>query len=328
MADLSQYKSFSESHIGETLKRPLLVSAVNESLARNGKPYVKLTLKDGLSETTAAMFDTTAGALEEMGIVNNCICDVELSVGEYQGAKNFKIVSVSVCRDNNIRISDFVRMPPVPIDTMYNDMCDKIKSCADDCGGKYKPLSDLAIELMEHYKEKYMTSSAAVSMHHNIRGGLLYHSYRMMKAADALCGVYSILDRELMICGTALHDIGKLWEYRTSEVGDADFTSAGIMFGHIYLGASLIKKFTDGKNYNMEKVQMLIHMILSHHGTREWGAVVCPSTPEAFALHYIDNIDAKIYMCEDHFEQMESGTITDKKPFGLDNRLYKSKLFD
>ena len=74
---------------------------------------------------------------------------------------------------------------------------------------------------------------------------------------------------------------------------------------------------------NKEKVQLLIHMILSHHGTQEWGAVSCPAIPEAFALHYIDNLDAKMYMCEEHYEELEPGEITEKKPFGLDNRIYK-----
>ena len=168
-----------------------------------------------------------------------------------------------------------------------------------------------------------MTSSAAISIHHNLRGGLLYHSYRMVKAADALCGVYTNLDRELLLCGTALHDIGKVWEYKTSISGDAEFTASGVLFGHLYMGASLIKGFTADGNYNKEKVQLLIHMILSHHGTQEWGAVSCPAIPEAFALHYIDNLDAKMYMCEEHYEELEPGEITEKKPFGLDNRIYK-----
>ena len=138
-----------------------------------------------------------------------------------------------------------------------------------------------------------MTSSAAISMHHDLRGGLLYHSYRMVKAADALCGVYTDLDRELLLCGTALHDIGKVWEYKTSISGDAAFTASGVLFGHLYMGAALIKGFTADGNYNKEKVQLLIHMILSHHGTQEWGAVSCPAIPEAFALHYIDDLQER-----------------------------------
>ena len=122
-----------------------------------------------------------------------------------------------------------------------------------------------------------------------------------------------------------LHDIGKIWEYDTSATGDAEFTASGVLFGHLYLGASLIKKYTEGKNYNREKVQLLIHMILSHHGTQEWGAVACPSIPEAFALHYIDNLDAKMYVCEEFYEQLDPGAISEKRPFGLDNRIYRPR---
>ncbi len=324
----NKYKTFSEMQINESQVRPVLVSTINENISKNGKPFLKITLKDGQSEQTALMFDISAAQLADMGIKKDSIADVDISVSEYQGARNYKIKDIWLTKDNDVNIKDFIRMPPVDQNVMYQEICQLIKNSANDYNGKYTPLSDLAIEILEHYKERYMNSSAAVSMHHNIRGGLLYHSYRMIKSADALCGVYSILDKELMMCGTALHDIGKLWEYDTSFSGSAEFTPSGILFGHLYLGASLIKKFTDGKNYNKEKVQMLIHMILSHHGLHEWGTVTCPSTPEAFALHYIDNIDAKIYTCEDYFENMSSGTITDKKPFGLENRLYKSKLFD
>jgi 3'-5' exoribonuclease len=147
----------------------------------------------------------------------------------------------------------------------------------------------------------------------------------MVKTASAICDIYEKLDRELLICGAALHDIGKIWEYKTSAAGEAEFTPSGVLFGHLYLGASLIKQYTEGGSYNTDRVQQLTHMLLSHHGTREFGAVVCPATAEAFALYYIDNLDAKLYVCEDACEILEPGTITDKKPFGLDNRLYRPK---
>ena len=93
-------------------------------------------------------------------------------------------------------------------------------------------------------------------------------------------------------------------------------------------GASLIKQYTEGGNYDKERVQLLTHMILSHHGTREFGAVVCPAISEAFVLYYIDNIDAKLYACEDYYESLDPKAITDKKPFGLDNRIYRPSFFD
>ncbi len=89
------------------------------------------------------------------------------------------------------------------------------------------------------------------------------------------------------------------------------------------MGASLIKQFTAGHNYDPEKVQMLIHLILSHHGQREWGAVTLPAIPEAVMLHNIDDIDAKMYMCESNYQHMDGGEMTEKRVFGLDTNLYK-----
>ena len=245
--------------------------------------------------------------------------------------------------DTTLSVADFVKLPPVDLDTMYNEIISMLTaagSSSDVENGEqaeneevgtvnssdtHVPISDLVIRILTKYKDAYMTSSAAVSMHHNLRGGLLYHSYRMVKAADAICNVYTNLDRELLMCGAAIHDIAKIWEYDTSESGDAALTSRGVLFGHLYMGASLIKGFTAGHDYNKEKVQMLIHMILSHHGTQEWGAVACPAIPEALALHYIDNLDAKMYMFEEQYENLAEGEISEKKVFGLDNRVYKPK---
>ncbi len=322
--DKEDYIKFSEADMGSTLTRPVLVSSINENVARNGKPFVKLTLKDGFSEQVATMFDTTAEDLEQSGISKNTVADVELSVGEYQGSKSFKVNSIRPNDNPLLSINDFTKVPPFDMDFMYDKICELIKDAADKNLRKYTPLSELALHILSDYKKRYMTSSASVTMHHNLRGGLLYHSYRMVRTANAICSIYS-LDRELMLCGAALHDIGKIWEYDTSATGDAEFTASGVLFGHLYLGASLIKKYTEGKNYNREKVQLLIHMILSHHGTQEWGAVACPSIPEAFALHYIDNLDAKMYVCEEFYEQLDPGAISEKRPFGLDNRIYRPR---
>ena len=322
----NSYLKFTEISVGGTIVRPVLVTAIKEALDKNSNTYVKISMRDGLTDITAMMFKTTKDMLENTGITEGCIADVKVSVSEYNGSKSYRVDSISRTEDTSLTTSDFMKSPPIPVEDMYNEICELIRSCANDYNGKYIPISELALNILEDKKDKYLTSSAAVSMHHNMKGGLIYHSYRMVKAADALCGVYTNLDRELMICGAALHDIGKIWEYKTSPVGEAEFTASGVLFGHIYLGASVIKQYTDGKNYNFEKVHLLIHMILSHHGTREFGAVVCPATAEAFALHFIDNIDAKLYVCEENNELLEPGTVTEKKPFGLDNRIYKPKM--
>ena len=323
--DKNAYIKLADAPINSTLTRPVLVTTITENIARNGKTYLKLTLKDGFTEQTANMFEANAAMLASNGITEGTIVDVELQVSEYQGSKSFRVYSIQPTQDLSLAVCDFTKAPPISPDIMFSEICQMLESSAQDFNGKCSPLASLALEILNTNKKAFTTSSAAVSMHHNMCGGLIYHTYRMMQTADLVCRVYPDLDRELLLCGTALHDIGKVWEYSTAATGDAEVTVNGTLMGHLYMGASLIKNYTAGKRYNKEKVQMLIHLILSHHGEQEWGAVACPAIPEAFALHYIDNLDAKLYMCEDIYSNLDAGSQTEKKPFGLDNRIYKPK---
>ena len=321
---MSEYTLFSDAQIGMILSRPVLISGISEATAKNGKTFLKISMKDGKTEQTATMFGTTAEELtKNTGVVTGSIAEVELQVSEYQGNKSFTVNHIAFCMNPNVSIDDFIKVPPVSVTAMYDEICSIIRASASNEDGT--SIAALTLKILDDYKDKYISSSAAIAVHHNIKGGLIYHCYRMVKAAAAICTVYSVLDKELMVCGAAIHDIGKIWEYKTSEIGNAEFTSNGVLFGHSFLGASLVRKYADKGSYNKEKVQMLTHMILAHHGQQEWGAVACPATAEAMALHYIDNLDAKMYTFEETYDVLEPGQITEKKPFGFDNRIYKPK---
>ncbi len=320
---MPEYTAFSDAAIGVTLTRPALCSAIAENIAKTGKPFVKVTLKDGKTEITAMMFDIGSSELAAKGVTAGTVVDVKLAVGEYQGAKNFKLTEIKPCADPEITPETFIKLPPVDRTLMYDEICAAVRSFIPAVPGKYTSIAEMTLKILTDRKDAYMSSSAAIGMHHNLLGGLLYHSYRMVKAAQALCGVYDVLDKELMVCGTALHDIGKIWEYDTTPNGDASFTRAGVLYGHLYLGAEYIRNTAKDCGCDPERVRLLAHMILSHHGTQEWGAVQTPATPEAYALHYIDNLDAKMYVCEEAYSLLKGGELTDKKPYGLDNRIYK-----
>ena len=321
-----RFTTLADAEIGTSLSRPVLVSSISESVAKNGKTFVRMTIKDGVTEQTATMFDTSVASLEMKGITKETIADVILNVNEYQGSKNYIVNDITISSDPSLSINDFIKVPPVDIDLMYNEIISILRKNADDCGGKHTPLSELAIKIIESKKDAYTSSSAAVTMHHNLKGGLIYHSYRMVKAAENICEVYNNLDKELMVCGAALHDIGKIWEYDTDATGNAEFTTSGVLFGHLYMGASLIKKNAEGQNYNPEKIKMLTHMILAHHGELEYGAVVSPAIAEAFALYMIDNLDAKMYVFDEQRELLGPGGLTEKRPFGMENRIYVPDL--
>lgn len=165
--------------------------------------------------------------------------------------------------------------------------------------------------------DRFRRTAAARKNHHARRGGLVEHVAQMMRSADALCPVYCELNRDLLIAGVLFHDCGKLWENSYPENSFAQTHSIhGEMLGHIPLGIELVNKLwndlldsvdpADWKSLNptTEMTRLhLLHLIGSHHGQMEFGSPVLPRTPEAFALHYIDNLDAKMEMLRDAYAQ-------------------------
>jgi 3'-5' exoribonuclease len=139
-----------------------------------------------------------------------------------------------------------------------------------------------------------------MSFHHAYIGGLLEHTLNAMEVADAIIRFYPKLNRDLVIAGIFLHDIAKVWELRF----DCSFgyTDAGHLVGHIAKSAIWVEQKAEkaremlGEPIPRELIDVLQHIILSHHGTPEFGAVKLPSTPEAIAVHFIENMDAKLTM--------------------------------
>jgi len=140
-----------------------------------------------------------------------------------------------------------------------------------------------------------------------------------MRSANALCPVYPELNRDLMLAGVLFHDCGKLWENTYPEQGfNQIHSSTGELLGHIPLGIELVNKlwrdmmetpeaaaWADLKPPTEETRLHLLHLIGSHHGEYEFGSPVLPRTPEAFALHYIDNLDAKLEMVRDGYSNSQ-----------------------
>ncbi|MEN9975171.1 MAG: hypothetical protein RLZZ282_1177 [Verrucomicrobiota bacterium] len=165
--------------------------------------------------------------------------------------------------------------------------------------------------------ERFRRTAAAKRNHHARRGGLVEHVSQMMRAADALSVVYPELNRDLLLTGVLLHDSGKLWENAYPERGFTQILSThGEMLGHIPLGIELINKlwrdmlespdaaaWLDLKPGAEETRLHILHLVGSHHGEYAFGSPVLPRTPEAFALHYIDNLDAKLEMVRDAYAQ-------------------------
>ena len=318
---MQRINKFSEASLNSTVQTIALVTAITESNSKTGSPYCRITLSDGESTISANMFSTSMQELFDNFVVEQyTVVNITINVSDYNGTKSFKVQDIK--RSANQCMTAFIKVPPIPPDKMLHYILDAV--LASDPSGMDSNIVRITYHLISEHAEMFCSSSAAVSMHHNLFGGLLYHTYRMVQAAEKMCEVYDTLNKSLLICGTALHDIAKIYEYDTSPVGEAKVLPEGVLFGHLYMGAEMVHDAAEHYGCSRdEDVLLLQHMIISHHGQQDWGAIVAPAIPEAFVLHYIDNMDAKIYMCEDLTKDLENGQVTEKKPFGLDNRLYR-----
>lgn len=144
--------------------------------------------------------------------------------------------------------------------------------------------------------ETFLTSAAAVAMHHAYRNGLLEHTVHMARAARALLPLYPEVDPSLALAGVLLHDTGKVVEYTQGLVTKR--TRTGVLQGHVVLGYALARKHGLRRKLDPALLERLEHVILSHQGELEWGAAVMAATPEAVFVSQVDNLDAKMGMVQ------------------------------
>ena len=178
------------------------------------------------------------------------------------------------------------------------------------CGAIADPrLRRLCDTFIAEFGDRFRRTAAARSYHHARRGGLVEHCAQMMRVALGIAPLYPQLNVDLLVAGILFHDSGKLWENHYSETGFImGYDERGELMGHISIGLELINSLwrkisaDQGESWRQltpssEDVRLhLLHLIAAHHGEAEFGSPVSPKTPEAMALHYIDNLDARLEM--------------------------------
>ncbi len=151
----------------------------------------------------------------------------------------------------------------------------------------------------DDFVRKFTSAPAGVKNHHAYRGGLIEHVVNLLNVAGRITEFYPELDRDLLLCGIFLHDIGKVDELSYDRA--FAYTDEGQLVGHLVMGVEmLVQKVArsselTGESFPPELLLRLKHMIVSHHGSYEFGSPKLPMTLEAVALHYLDNLDAKLH---------------------------------
>ena len=309
--------------VGVARELTLLVTKLTDKFTKKGDPFVAVELFDGIKAITISFFDKTISMLETEGIVVDTILKINVTrqSNGYYNQNGYRLND-----DSLITKADFKHMAPIDPEENFTWLMNHVKEVDSnpDCIGPYKSLSHLTQEVLKANEEAFKRSSAAITMHHNFLSGLLYHTVRMVALADRTCDIYSGLDKELLICATALHDIGKISCYATTDLGEAEITVEGRLLDHALVGIMMIHDAAKMNCYNPEKIQMLEHMLASHHGMKEWDAITTPAFPEAEMLHLIDMIDSRMNMFEEAYKGQLPGTLSEEKVYGLENSyIYK-----
>lgn len=271
----------------------LIIKAIDQKETSTKKPYLIFTLGDGKNEIKAKLWDMDKQTFQKNGHMIGDIVMFHVTVGIYNNAPDYKINDFrKICADDHIQTSDYLLLPPIAPEVLF----DEITAMA--AGFSNSTLSLITTGLYNKNKEAILYSSAAKSVHHNLLGGLLWHTYRMLLAGEKLCEVYTSVNRELLLAGIMLHDIGKIKELETDQMGNASYATDGILFGHLLIGIEMINDFSKDKPLlNAEELRLLKAMIAQHHGEFP-GSITQPNFLESMLLHELDMIDAKTYQFE------------------------------
>ena len=289
---------------------------------KNGGLFINLKLGDKSGDISAKMWQANESLFNS--IPTEGFLQIKGRVEEYRGFHQLVIEAFRPWSKEHVNIEEFVATSPFDIEQMWQKMHKLL------CTVKNKYLSLIIKKFCEDTKfiTAYKNSPAAVSMHQPYLGGLLEHSLNMMLACEKLLPIYPHLNRDLLITAAFLHDAGKSIELTAGL--NIHYTEPGILLGHITIMCNKIQEKVLlieqelGDKIPQSIVTVLQHIILSHHGQFEYGSPKLPAIPEAFFLHYIDNLDAKMYMTKHAIdEDMDPQSHFTNYIRPLESRIYK-----
>lgn len=287
---------------------------------KNGDDYCAVTLQDKEGSIEGVLWTEiyrSAGNFTEGDLVS-----VEGDVKEYKGIKQLVINSIKKIENKeDIEYSDYIKTSRRDIDEMFAG----IKEYAARVKNPHlKKLVDSYFEDKEFVKD-FKNAAAAVRYHHAFKGGLLEHTLAVTEICDAISRVYHNLNYDLLISGAILHDIGKIREYKTVAI--TEVTDEGKLLGHITIGYGwVLEKIKQIDGFPGDLRDRLLHIILSHHGQKEFGSPKRPKILEAFVVYYVDHMDADIGGYNIILEENKSGSSWSDYVKNFERSVFLKKL--
>ena len=280
----------------EPIVTVFLVREKTVAMAKNGKPYMTLKLMDRTGEVEGRIWDNVE-RLDHMFSKNDFI-KVGGKASVYMGKLQLVIQQLERLDENNVDLADFVPVSKRPLATMRAELDALLDSLTD-------PYIEALLRSFfddPEFFQKYSKAPAAKGMHHVYLGGLLEHSLAVAALGCDVAQRYPKVNRDLLISGALLHDIGKVVELAYNR--SFDYTDEGKLLGHIIIGVQMIEDRVRSIAGFPEELSMMVkHLLLSHHGQYEYGSPKRPKFLEAVILNFIDDLDSKINGVLSHIEK-------------------------
>lgn len=285
---------------GSDVRSLFLIASASQLQARNG-PFWRLELKDASASIEARIWSPLSQQYAD--IPSGSIAEVEGRAESFREHVQINVSALRLLSPEETATVDISRLVPAserPAQEMYDEL---LALCRKEL--THKPWRKFILGVLgdETVRSGLMTAPAAKALHHAWVGGLLEHTLSVATLCMRLCDHYPTLDRQTLLAGAVCHDLGKLWEL--SGGLDNGYTDEGQLIGHIILGLEKLERPLSRSGLEPELAMHFKHLVLSHHGLYEYASPRLPQTAEAFALHYADNIDAKLTQSRSLFSDLE-----------------------
>jgi 3'-5' exoribonuclease len=295
-----------------------LVLAKQQRTTKSNKPYLSLILGDKTGQLEGRVWTPDDPRISK-DFERGDVVKARGSASRFDDRLQMKIDQLRKATASEVDKADLLPSTTYDVAELWRQLL----SFVDSFTNPYLKLLLSTILNDPPLAEAYREAPAARQLHHAWLGGLLEHVVSLLTLADRVAPHYPILDRDLLLTGVILHDIGKVHEL-SWEIG-FEYTVEGTLLGHIQMGMALVEKTIDSLPGFPERLKTLVlHMILSHHGKLEFGSPKLPMIPEALVLNFLDDLDAKMQAVQGEFDKcIREGKGPDEltgKVWALDQR--------
>lgn len=301
---------------GHTVKEVFLLTRKTRKEKKGGGSYTLLEFTDRSGSIDGIAWETLSADLKT--VENGDFVFVEGTVNEYNERTEIMVSAIAKTPEREIDPADFIPRSDEDLDQVMDEITALVRQIA------LPPLARLTGLFLadKPLMKKFRLAPAAKKVHHAYLGGLAVHTRNIMQLAAGLTAVYRTANRDLLLAGAFLHDIGKIHEYEFQK--KIDQTTRGRLLGHIVIGYELVEaRIAEILDFPPDLKLKLLHIIISHHGEFEWGSPILPLFPEALIIHFLDNLDAKHEMMNDLLKRHKGNLRqwSDYHPF-LEREIY------